>query len=53
MQAGRPVGALTQAVKHPYVFKVVQWGDVNNIKMISRNINTPLSLACPIFCVGS
>ena len=49
-QAGRPGGTLTQTVKHPYVFKgVAQSDDVSNMKMISRNINIPLSLAYPIF----
>ena len=33
--------------------KGVQWSNVNNIKMMSKNISNALSLAYPKFCVGS
>ena len=59
-KALRPDGNLTKTVKQPYgecslpghVFKGVQWGDVNNM-MISRNIDSPLSLAYPFFYIRS
>ena len=34
-------------------FKGVQWGDVNNMKMMSINISSCLSLAYSNICVGS
>ena len=48
-------GTLIQTVKQPYgvccltgsMFKGVQWGDVNNMNMMSRNINRPLRLVYP------
>ena len=60
-QARRPGDTLIQAVKQSYgiccltghVFKRVQWLNVNNMKMMSRNISNPLSLAYSIFCVVS
>ena len=33
------------------VFKGVPWGDVNNIKIMSKNISSTLSLTYPNFCV--
>ena len=36
-----------------HMFKGVQWGDVNNMKMMSRNISSLLSLVCSNFCVRS
>ena len=35
-----------------HVFRGVQWDDVNNIKIMSRN-SSHLSLANPNFCLGS
>ena len=60
-EAGRLGGTLTQAVKHPHdlccmaghVFKGVHWGDLNNMKMMSRNTKSPISLVYPSICVGS
>ena len=48
-------GTLTQTVKQPYgvccltgsMFKGVQWGDMNIMKMMSKNISKPLSLTYP------
>ena len=52
-KARRPRSTLNQAVKQPYgvccltghVLKIVQYGDVNRIMMISRNISSFLNLA--------
>ena len=33
------------------VFKGVPWGDVNNIKIMSKNISSFLNLTYPNFCV--
>ena len=60
-QTHRRVGTLTQGVKQPYHvcsltgqrFKGVLWGDVNNMKMMSGNISSSLSLVYPNFCIGS
>ena len=52
-QARRSGGTLTQTMKLTgHVFKYVQWGHVNNMK-ITRNIISPLNLSYPNFCVGS
>ena len=60
-QASRPEGTFTQAVKQPYVicclpghvFKEVQWGNVSNMNMMSRNISSLLSFAYLTFSFGS
>ena len=36
-----------------HMFIGVQWADVSNMKMMSKNISSPLSLAYPNFFVGS
>lgn len=58
-QALRPGSTLTQPVKQPYskccltgcMFKEIQWGNVDNIKMMSRNTSSLLNLAYPNICV--
>ena len=56
-QSRRSGGTLTQAVKQPYgiyyltenVFKGIQWGDVNIMKMMQKSISSPPNLAYPIY----
>ena len=56
----RPKGALTQTFKQPYEecfltrhkFSGVQWGKLNNMKRMSRNISGPFGLAYPNICVA-
>ena len=60
IQAQQPGGTLTHPVKQPYsvccltghMFKTVQWGNVNNMKMMSRNISSSVSLPYPDFLGG-
>ena len=55
--AWRSRGSLTQAVKQPHsicyltwgVLKGVQWCNVNNMKLVSKNINSLLSLSYQTF----
>ena len=55
-----PGVTLTKTVRQPDVaccltgdmFKGIQWGNVINMKMMSRNISHPLCLAYPNICVG-
>ena len=35
------------------MFKEVQWGNVNNMKIMFRNMSSPFSLAYPNFCIRS
>lgn len=56
-QGCRPEGTLTQTVKQVdfltrQVFKGVEWGNVNNMKMNSRNISSCLSPAYKSICLG-
>ena len=54
---GWPIKASRQACRYfnylVWLGKGVQWSNVNNIKMMSKNISNALSLAYPKFCVGS
>ena len=51
IHGSRPEGTLVQAVKQlcsicfltGHMLKEVQWGNVNSMKMISRDISSPLS----------
>ena len=60
-QSHRPESTLILAVKQAYgichltghMFRGVQWVGLNNMKMMSKNINIPLSIAYPNFCIGS
>ena len=36
-----------------HVFKWVLWGNMNNMKMISRNVGSSLSFIYPNICLGS
>ena len=54
-QARRPGGTSTMTVMQPYSICCLNGymfrGDVNNMKMMSKNISCPLSLAFPYVCV--
>ena len=60
-QASGSRGILTQAFNQPYgvscvtehVFEGVQWDYANNMKMMPRNISSPLNLPYPNICAGS
>ena len=59
-QVRRPGGTLIKAVKQSYnvccltghVFKGVQWGNMNNMKVMPRRIGN-LCRAYPNYCIGS
>ena len=59
-EGSTPRVTLTQTARQPYsvycltgkVFKEVQLGNANNMKMMPKNISGPLSLAHPNVCIG-